>query len=108
MATGHLRAARLPWLPLKGLSPGAAVQFEILQPGRIQPSPTVPRLSLPSLNPAGIFTAAIGNVAGFGTGLDSAQGPPTSSPPRQVVNLQVSFQEGTAELSRPLQQIRIC
>lgn len=37
---GSLRgSARLPWLPLKGLSQGAAVLFEILQPGRMQPSP---------------------------------------------------------------------
>lgn len=35
---------------------------------------------------------------GFGVGLGSAQGPP----PRQGVNLQVSFQEGIAELSRPV------
>lgn len=96
---GSLRAsARLPWLPLKGLSQGTAVLLEILQPGRILLLPAVPRASP---EPAGIFTAALGNVAGFAVGPGSAQGPITSSH-SQGVNLQVSFQEGTAELSRPV------
>lgn len=65
-------------------------------------------LAGPDPKPAEMFALAIGDVAGFRTGRCSALlgvHPPPPHPGRsqeQGVNLQISFQEGRAELSRAL------